>query len=74
MGIRTILSRTIFGLAITTVTVLAADNTIGTWKLNMAQSNAQSPEMPLSAVKTGYVDFYLSSIEIAKQLLNVARP
>jgi two-component system CheB/CheR fusion protein len=41
--------------------------------INMAQSNARSPEMPASAVKTGYVDFYLPSVEIAKQLLKVVR-
>jgi hypothetical protein len=38
MNMRTILTRLIVGLAITTLAALAADNTIGTWKLNMAQS------------------------------------
>ena len=35
---RTILTRLMMGLAITALAALAADNTIGTWKLNMAQS------------------------------------
>ena len=33
---RTTLTRLMMGLAITTLAVLGADNTIGTWKLNMA--------------------------------------
>ncbi len=41
--------------------------------INMAQANATSPEMPAAAVNTGYVDFYLTSAEIAEQLLEVAR-
>lgn len=41
--------------------------------INMAQSDARSPEMPASAMKTGCVDFYLPSSEIAEQLLNVVR-
>ena len=31
-------ARTIIGLAITTVAALGADNSVGSWKLNMAQS------------------------------------
>ncbi len=35
---RTILARTIIGLAITTLTAVGADNTLGTWKLDLAKS------------------------------------
>src|SRR5215831_10555987 len=38
VAMRTIFTRTIISLAITTLAALGADNTIGTWKLNMAQS------------------------------------
>jgi hypothetical protein len=38
------------GLAITTLTVLAADNTIGTWKLNMAQSKFTPGPSPVKSL------------------------
>ena len=35
---RTLLARTLIPLAITTIAALGADNTLGTWKLNTADS------------------------------------
>jgi chemotaxis response regulator CheB len=37
--------------------------------MTFAQSDAQFSDMPRYAVETGYVDFTLSSAEIAKALL-----
>jgi two-component system CheB/CheR fusion protein len=39
--------------------------------VTFAQSDAQFSDMPLNAVETGYVDFTLSSTEIAKALLEL---
>lgn len=50
MRMRTILTRTIAGLAITTVAALAADNTIGTWKLNSGQSKFTPGPTPLKSL------------------------
>ena len=47
---RTLLTRTIVGLAITTVIALAADNTLGTWKLNMAKSKFTPQPSPVKSL------------------------
>jgi hypothetical protein len=44
---RTLLTRTLVVLAITTIGALAADNTIGTWKLNLEKSKYTPAPMPL---------------------------
>jgi 2',3'-cyclic-nucleotide 2'-phosphodiesterase (5'-nucleotidase family) len=54
MRMRTLPARTIIGLAITAAAALGADNTIGTWKLNMAQSKftpGPSPVMSLTITR-----------------------
>jgi hypothetical protein len=48
--IRTILTKALFALAITTVAGLWADNTIGTWKLNAAKSTYTSAPMPVKSL------------------------
>lgn len=47
---RTILNTTLFAVVITTVAAFGADNTIGTWKLNMANSKYTGAPMPVKAV------------------------
>ena len=47
---RTILNTTVFALAITTVAAFGADNTIGTWKLNVAQSKYTPAPMPVKSL------------------------
>jgi hypothetical protein len=47
---RTILTRLTIGLAITTVTALGADNTIGTWKLNIEQSKFNPGALPVKSL------------------------
>src|ERR1039457_3689941 len=47
---RTILTRAILGLAITTVAAFGADNTIGTWKLNVAKSKYTPAPFPLKSM------------------------
>ena len=47
---RTILNTAVFALAITTVAAFGADNTIGTWKLNVAQSKYTPAPMPVKSL------------------------
>jgi hypothetical protein len=47
---RTLLTKAIVALAITTVVALAADNTIGTWKLNVEKSKYTPAPMPVKSL------------------------
>jgi hypothetical protein len=47
---RTLLTKAIVALAITTVAALAADNTIGTWKLDVAKSKYTPAPMPVKSL------------------------
>ena len=47
---RTILNKTLLVLAITTVAALGADNTIGTWKLNVPKSKYTPEPMPVKSL------------------------
>jgi hypothetical protein len=46
---RTILAKALVALAITTVAALGADNTIGTWKLNVEKSKYTPAPIPSKA-------------------------
>ena len=47
---RTALSRAVVALAITTVTAFGADNSIGTWKLNVANSKYTPGPLPAKSL------------------------
>jgi hypothetical protein len=47
---RTILTNALVALAITTVVAFAADNTIGTWKLNVAKSKYTAGPLPVKSL------------------------
>ena len=47
---RTILTKVVFALAITTIAALGADNTIGTWKLNVEKSKYTGAPMPVKSL------------------------
>ena len=47
---RTILRKALFALAISTVAALGADNTIGTWKLDVAKSKYTPAPMPVKSL------------------------
>ena len=47
---RTILSKALIALAITTLGAFGADNTIGTWKLNFEKSKAAGVPMPVKSL------------------------
>jgi len=47
---RTLLTKALVALAITTVAALAADNTIGTWKLDVAKSSYTPAPMPIKSL------------------------
>jgi hypothetical protein len=47
---RTILTKALIALAITTIGALGADNTIGTWKLNAAKSKYTPAPMPVKSL------------------------
>ncbi len=47
---RTILTKGLIALAITTVAAFGADNTIGTWKLNVAKSTYTPAPMPVKSL------------------------
>jgi hypothetical protein len=47
---RTLLTKALVALAITTVAALAADNTIGTWKLDIAKSKYTPAPMPIKSL------------------------
>jgi hypothetical protein len=49
-NMRTILTTVILALAITTVAAFGADNTIGTWKLNVAKSTYTPAPMPVKSL------------------------
>ena len=49
---RTILTQALIALAITTVAAFGADNTIGTWKLNVAKSKYTPAPMPIKSLTT----------------------
>lgn len=46
---RTILNKALLALAVTTLVALGADNSIGTWKLNVEKST-YTPKMPLKSL------------------------
>ena len=47
---RTLLTRALIALAITTIGALGADNSIGTWKLNMEKSKYSPAPMPVKGL------------------------
>ena len=47
---RTVLTKAILALAITTVAAFGADNTLGTWKLNVAKSKYTPAPMPIKSL------------------------
>ena len=47
---RTILTNALIALAITTVAALGADNTLGTWKLDVAKSKYTPAPMPVKSL------------------------
>jgi hypothetical protein len=47
---RTILTKAAIALAITTIGALGADNTIGTWKLNLGKSKYTPAPMPVKSL------------------------
>src|ERR1039458_5206587 len=47
---RTILTKALIALAITTVAAFGADNTLGTWKLDVAQSKYTPAPMPVKSL------------------------
>src|ERR1019366_9297337 len=47
---RTILTKALIALAITTVAAFGADNTLGTWKLDVAQSKYTPAPFPLKTL------------------------
>jgi hypothetical protein len=47
---RTILGKALVALAITSVAALAADNTLGTWKLNVAKSKYTPAPLPIKSL------------------------
>lgn len=47
---RTILTKALIALAITTIAVFGADNSIGTWKLNVAKSKYTPAPFPLKSL------------------------
>jgi hypothetical protein len=47
---RNILTRAFMALAITTLAVLGADNTLGTWKLDLAKSKYTPSPMPIKSL------------------------
>ncbi len=47
---RTLLTKALVALAITTVAALAADNTIGTWKLDVSKSKYTPAPMPIKSL------------------------
>jgi hypothetical protein len=47
---RTALTRAVVALAITTVTAFGADNSIGTWKLNVAKSKYSPGPLPVKSL------------------------
>ena len=49
---RTILTRALVALAITTIGAFGADNTLGTWKLNVAKSKYTPAPMPVKSLTT----------------------
>jgi hypothetical protein len=49
---RTIVTRALIALAITTIAAFGADNTLGTWKLNVAKSKYTPAPFPLKSLTT----------------------
>ena len=47
---RTLLTKAVIAVAITSVAALGADNTIGTWKLNVEKSKYTPPPMPIKSL------------------------
>src|ERR1039458_4825812 len=47
---RTILTKALIALAITTVAAFGADNTLGTWKLDVAKSKYTPAPMPIKSL------------------------
>lgn len=47
---RTILTKALIALAVTTVAAFGADNTIGTWKLNVSKSKYTGAPMPVKSL------------------------
>src|ERR1019366_5134396 len=50
LQMRTILTQALIALAITTVAAFGADNTLGTWKLNVAKSKYTPAPMPVKSL------------------------
>jgi hypothetical protein len=49
---RTLLTNALIAVAITTVAAFSADNTLGTWKLNVAKSTYTPAPMPVKSLTT----------------------
>ena len=49
---QTLLTKAILALAITSVAAFGADNTLGTWKLNVAKSKYTPAPMPIKSLTT----------------------
>ena len=49
---RTTLAKTLIALAFTTVAAFGADNTVGTWKMNVAKSKYTPAPFPLKSLTT----------------------
>lgn len=47
---RSLLSKALIGLVLTTIAALAADNTLGTWKLNLEKSRYTPAPMPVKSL------------------------
>jgi hypothetical protein len=47
---RSLFKKAVLGFVLTTVTVFAADNTLGTWKLNVAKSKYTGAPMPVKSL------------------------
>jgi hypothetical protein len=47
---RSLLSKALIALAVTSVAAIAADNTLGTWKLNIEKSKYTPPPMPVKSL------------------------
>ena len=47
---RVVLSKAVMALAIVTIAAFGADNTIGTWKLNVAKSKSTTTPMPVKSL------------------------
>src|ERR1035441_10556727 len=73
---RTILTKALIALAITTIGALGADNSIGTWKLNAEKSKYTPAPMPIKSLTVTreasdggvYFDFSALSFQVPIEL------